>query len=382
MNWTEQTQAMLRSWTDTQKKLWEDWTGAARPPGPQGGGGWSAWLGQWQKAAGSGMNGIPLGAGEIPRAVAERLFAGEQVFVRFVEVALGVLKVIAPKIDAGEDWADLLRRQIAQFKDEMTRTPSPWYSPEAAATMAKDLPELWKLYLQEAEKMAAPWVHSFRAAHGHLGEAVAGDQQAVVRMFNVFMDTFETSAGRLTAVPAVGYTREFQEKVARAFETWVDVRRSEVEFRTELVNAGFRALEGLVRELVERGERGEKIETFRGLFDLWVTIAEKTYFEIANTESFAEIQGRLVNAAMQYRIREREITETVLKGWHLPTRRELDDAYRHLHELKAEVRNLRRELAHLKKTSKPPASPQNPAVGAVPNVPRRKKATRVARKEG
>jgi len=382
MNWTEQTQAMLRSWTETQKKLWEGWTESSRTAAPQSGGPWGEWLGRWQEAARQGMAGMTSGAGSVPREVAERLFSGEQVFVQFVEMALGVLKTIAPQIDAGEDWADLLRRQIAQFKEEMTRAPAPWYTPEAAATMARDLPELWKLYLKEAERMAAPWLHSVREARGHVGEALGGDRQAVVRLYNMFVDTFETSAGRLTAAPAIGHTREFQEKVTRAFEAWVDVRRAEVEFRAELVNTGFRALEGLVRELVEQGERGEKIESFRGLFDLWVAAAEKAYFEVASTESFAGIQGRLVNAAMQYRIQEQEVTEAVLKGLHLPTRRELDDAYRRLHDLKGEVRALRGEIAQLKAVRSP--APASEAPGAVPDRTRapRKKTARAPKKEG
>ncbi len=354
MNWTEQTQAMMRSWTQTQKKLWEGWSEAAQRAAPSGGAAspWTEWGQQWQELTRKSMERVTGAAGGIPREVAERLFGGEEVFLRFVDNALAVLRTVAPKIDAGEDWAELLRRQFSQLKEEMmTRPASSWYTPEAAAAVARDIPELWKLYFQELQKGAAPWISSVHEARGHLGEAMSGDQQAVVRMYNLFMDTFENTVGKFTAAPAIGYTREFQEKLTRAFDTWVDVRRAEVDFRTELLNTGFRALEGLLRELVEKAERGETIDTFRGLFDLWVATAEKTYFEIAGTDSFAEIQGRLVNAAMQHRVRERELMDDIAKALHLPTRRELDDAYRHLHDLKGEVRALRREMAHLRGAS-------------------------------
>lgn len=368
MNWTEQTQAMLRSWTETQKKLWAGWTEAAQRTTPQAGGAssWPEWGQRWQEMARKGMESLTAGGRGVPREVAERLFSGEEVFVRFVDHALATMRTIAPKVDAGGDWAELLRRQFQQFKEDMTRAPAPWFTPEAAAAAARDMPELWKLYLQELEKGGAPWLASFREAHGHLGEAMSGDTQAVIRMYNMFMDTFENSMGKFTAAPAIGYTREFQEKLTRAFETWVEVRRAEVDFRTELVNTGFHALEGLLRELVEKAEKGEKIDTFRALFDLWIATSEKTYFEVASTDAFAEIQGRLVNAAMQYRIRERELMDAVMKSLHLPTRRELDDAYRHLHDLKNEVRALRREVSHLKAT---PAAPAAPATAAVPPAP-------------
>ncbi len=369
MNWTEQTQTMLRSWTETQKKLWAGWTEAAQRAAPQAGGApsWPEWGQRWQEMARKAMENLTSGGRGVPREVAERLFGGEEVFVRFVDHALALMRTVAPKVDAGGDWAELLRRQFQQLKEDMTRAPAPWFTPEAAAAAARDMPELWKLYLQEVEKGGAPWLASFREAHGHLGEAMSGDTQAVIRMYNMFMDTFENSLGKFTAAPAIGYTREFQEKLTRAFETWVEVRRAEVDFRTELVNTGFHALEGLLRELVEKAEKGEKIDTFRALFDLWVATAEKTYFEVASTDSFAEIQGRLVNAAMQYRIRERELMDAVMKSLHLPTRRELDDAYRHLHDLKNEVRALRREMAQLKAA---PAAPAAAVAAVVPPAPR------------
>jgi len=371
MNWTDQTQAMLRSWTETQKKLWEGWTEAAQRAAPATSGAppWGEWGQRWQQMARKSMEGLTATGRGVPKDVAEKLFSGEEVFVRFVDHALAVMRSIAPKIDAGEDWAELLRRQFQQLKEDMTRAPAPWFTPEAAAAAARDMPELWKLYFQELQKGGAPWLASFQEARGHLGEAMSGDRQAVIRMYNLFMDTFQNTVGKLTGAPAIGYTREFQEKVTRAFEAWVEVRRAEVDFRTELVNTGFRALEGLLRELVEKAEKGEKIDTFRALFDLWVATAERTYFEIASADSFAEIQGRLVNAAMQHRIRERELMDAVMKSLHLPTRRELDDAYRHLHDLKNEVRTLRKEVATLKAAPAPATVPAAAPASAAPATP-------------
>jgi class III poly(R)-hydroxyalkanoic acid synthase PhaE subunit len=364
MSWTEQTQAMLRSWTETQKKLWEGWAEAAQRTASPGGEGspWEEWGQRWRDLARKSLEGLGASTTGVPREVAERLFGGEDVFLRFVEQAMAVMRAIAPKIDAGEDWADLLRRQFRQIKESMTQAPAPWYTPEAAAAVTRDLPELWKLYAQELQKLGAPWLASLQGARGHLGEAMSGDRQAVIRMYNLFMDTFGSTAGKFAAAPAIGYTREFQEKVTSAFETWIEVRRTEVDFHTEMVNTGLRALEGLLRELVEKSERGEKIESLRALFDLWVATAEKTYFEMASTDAFAEIQGRFVNAAMQHRIRERELMDALMKSLHLPTRRELDDAYRHLHDLKNEVRALRREVSQMRASSG--AAPAAPAPGA------------------
>ncbi|MHB8766559.1 MAG: class III poly(R)-hydroxyalkanoic acid synthase subunit PhaE [Deferrisomatales bacterium] len=357
MNWTQQVQEMTQSWAEAQKKLWEGWSdAAARAPSAETNP-WGDWMAQWQKLSRERVDAWTRGAPEVPRQVVDRMLGGEGAFLQFVDLFLGLMKTIAPKVEAGQDWADLIRRYLGQLEQDMAQQPAPWFTPDLAAAAARDLPELWRLYGQELQKLGLPWIRSFGDARGHLGEAMSGDRHASIKMYNLFMDTFQASLGKFTAAPAVGYTREFQEKVTRAFETWVDVRRAEVEFRTELVNVGFRTLEHLVRELVERGEKGHKVQSFRELFDLWVATGERVYFEVASTEGFAQTQSRLVNAAMSYRVQERRLAEEVQKAMHLPTRRELDDAYRHLHELRREVRALRKTVSALEAVPSPGSPP-------------------------
>lgn len=349
MQWREQSEQMMRVWTEAQRRVWEGWMDAARKASPAAmpGADWKDWTAQWQETAKNALESWRRGAQGTPREVMERLLTGEQGFFRFIDIALGIMKTIAPKIDAGGDWGGLLKRYVEQLRAEMLQSPAPWFTPEATAAVTRDVPELWKLYTAQLRDMAIPWMESLREAKGHFGEAMGGDRKASIKTFNLFMDTFEGTLGKFTASPAIGYTREFQEKLTRAFEAWVDVRRAEVEFRTEVVNIGMRAVESTVRELVERGERGEKVESFRELFDLWVAIAEKAFYDTASTESFAEVQARLVNAGMHYRIHERELVEDYLRAMHLPTRTELDDAYRFIHGLRNEVKTLKKTVARL-----------------------------------
>ncbi|MBI5018266.1 MAG: class III poly(R)-hydroxyalkanoic acid synthase subunit PhaE [Deltaproteobacteria bacterium] len=361
-NWLEQGQDMMKAWTQAQAKLWENWTQLGTKQevteNPVQG-----WMSQWQEMAKKNLGAFTAGASGVPKEVVDRVFSGEGVFLRFVEFWTNGLKALSPNIQAGENWAELLRRYLAQVKRELESGESAWMTPAGLAATTKDLPELWSLYRRELEKMTMPWFESLRDAQGHVGQAMSGDRQATVKMFNLFVDTFESTLGKFSAAPAIGYTREFQEKQTRAFETWVEVRKAEAAFQTEIANTGLRSLENLVERLVKMGETGEKIKTLRQLFDLWVETAETVYFEVASTESFAEIQGRLVNAAMHYRVHERELGEVYLKALHIPTRGELDDAYRHMADLRREVKALRREMTQLQEEREKsgPVAPLEPS---------------------
>lgn len=114
---------------------------------------------------------------------------------------------------------------------------------------------------------------------------------------------------------------------------------------SEVMNAGGRSLEDLLRELVEKGERDESVTTFKGLLDLWVSTAEGTFAELFRTEGFARMQGKAVNAAMVYKLRQREVTEEFMKAYDLPTRSEIDTVHRHVHDVRIELRYAKRTLA-------------------------------------
>ncbi len=366
MSWNEQMEQATKAWTDLQRTWWERWMPAAGETAGTGDGLWSQWLEGWRRQMARSLETWARGRPGLPPQVVRSLFAGEEVFFRFVAFVSQMLQSLAPQIEAGEDWVDLLRRYVDQIKKDLEENPLRWLpTAQGTATVAAELPGLWRLWATEAQKMMAPWMESTREAGGHLGEAMAGDRRAVLKMMNVFWDTYESTLGRFLAAPAIGYTREFQEKAARAYETWVDVQRAQAEFQAEVTNAGVRAMETLLRELVERAEKGKPVTSARQLFDLWVSCAEKAYFEVASTESFAEIQGRFVNAAMHYRVHERQIVEAFARTLHLPTRTELDDAYRHMHELRREVKALRRELDALREArAAQETGPKKPTVGA------------------
>jgi polyhydroxyalkanoate synthase subunit PhaE len=76
--------------------------------------------------------------------------------------------------------------------------------------------------------------------------------------------------------------------------------------------------------------------------DLWNNIVDDTLIEFNRSEHFADLQRRFVRAMMRYRIEQRHLAEKVCEVYDLPTRTEVDELHRKVHELQREVRRLRR----------------------------------------
>jgi hypothetical protein len=359
-DWTEQSLELWQSFSDAQQELWNGWFeaagrfGAGAAPGSEAANGngaaapWAIdldkWPERWQDMARKTLRLWTSGTNGVPGEVVDRLFSGEEAFLQFLDLSLGALKVMAPKIDAGEDWAEVLHRYLAEIRDGMLQG-SPWFTAEGAGAVAAATPELWSLYATEIQRFMGPWAEAIQTSLLDSTDVAAGDRQAFSRAQTAFMDAFDGTFGRYASAPSVGYSREANERVWRGFEAWVAVRRASTDFQNEMTNTGFHTYEKMLRELVEKGERGEKVTSLRGLFDLWIDMGEAAYGELFATDGFAELQARLVNASMQYQMRSRELQEEMLQAMGQPTRTEIDQVHRHVYDLRVEVRYMKRDRA-------------------------------------
>jgi hypothetical protein len=222
---------------------------------------------------------------------------------------------------------------------------SPWFTADGVGAVAAASPELWSLYATEIQRFMGPWAEAIQISLLDSTDVAAGDRQAFSRAQTAFMDAFDGTFGRYASAPSVGYSRELNERVWRGFGAFMAVRRASTEFQNEMTNTGFHTYEKMLRELVEKGERGESVTTLRDLFDLWIDMGEAAYGELFATDGFAELQARLVNASMQYQMRSRELQEDLLKAMGQPTRTEIDQVHRHVYDLRVEVRYMKRDMA-------------------------------------
>ena len=101
-------------------------------------------------------------------------------------------------------------------------------------------------------------------------------------------------------------------------------------------------------EVAERRNGGKPIDNAGEAMDLWNNTIDQVLMEFNRSADFAKLQQRFLHAAMRHRLEVRKIAEQAATAVDLPTRTELDDVYRRLHELTREVHGLRHELRALR----------------------------------
>ena len=89
------------------------------------------------------------------------------------------------------------------------------------------------------------------------------------------------------------------------------------------------------------------------LYELWVNCAEEAYAATVHRGDFSRLQADIANTSAALLVEQRRYAETLARAFGLPTRSEVD-------ALRAELRELRRELTGQADAPAPPEAPPEP----------------------
>jgi class III poly(R)-hydroxyalkanoic acid synthase PhaE subunit len=339
MNPTDQIGSALSSWTDAQKRLWEGWMSVynkatelnvATPESAN-----------WLKGS---TEGIGKGTSEAARDLLDKMLSSQNAVSQATDFFMKAWKVVAPSFEAGTDWRGDLQTFANQWSQQMARAL------EGSSGMATDLTELTKSLGKDWMPVMLPWLAFIgqSSAAGHLGEATLGGSANLSRLLAMESELFPFLSG-LAEMPRAGLTREKNAKLLRLMDAVVDVRKTNLKFQTAMAQGMTKAVEAAIERLAQLKAKGEKITSVRELMKLWFTSADGTLMHVFNSPEFLAIQDEMTTANNEYRIRQRAMLEDVYQQLDIPTRSEIDDAYKIIHDLKQEVRALKKAL-------NPPAS--------------------------
>lgn len=153
---------------------------------------------------------------------------------------------------------------------------------------------------------------------------------------------------RALSMPGLGYTREQQERMqrlARHLLTYHDAFRA---YKIAFAKTALASLDSVQKRLQAMHRDGKKIESLRGLYDMWVDASEEAYAKFAMSDEYQVVYGDLVNALMRVRKDMNELVEHQYELMNIPTRSEIDTVQRRQQENRRENRQLKHEIDQLR----------------------------------
>jgi class III poly(R)-hydroxyalkanoic acid synthase PhaE subunit len=376
---------MMKDWADAQRKYWETWSDFARKSGApmfgagngQGGPGnpfagfnpfannpyaQNPFAQNPFAAMGSGQNPFAqnpfaaFGAGEHPfvgameqwwstlkpdmegdlGSVAERFFDMGKSFMSMAEGLFGAAGQDQPDA-AMQMWMSSMQAALAQWITQIQNNMD---------LVTPDLPGVSGTTLSTWAQFAdsvAPWLNM---SQSYLKDVAEGHLPGGIEMPGV--GAAQEQFCRALSVPGLGYTREQQEslqQLARHLLSYHDALRA---YKLAFAKTALASLDSVQKRLQAMHEEGKKIESLRGLYDMWVDASEEAYADFAMSDEYQVVYADLVNTLMQVRKDLNAMAEHQYQLMNIPTRSEIDTMQHRQQEMRRDNRRLEHELARLR----------------------------------
>ncbi len=205
--------------------------------------------------------------------------------------------------------------------------------------------ELWQIYVKGLQKLGQLWVELLRQSLESMNSAAISDHSTSTELTNLYWDIYEKIFGSFLNSPSLGYSREFNNKWLKGFDSWINLYKASFDYQVVLADVWVRTFEELMRELVSSEEKGETLQNWRQFLQVWSRVVDRVFAETFRSSDALEIRGKFLNAAMTYRLQQQQLIEVFLKMNDLPIRSEVDEVHRSIYELRKEIKSLKKSLA-------------------------------------
>jgi hypothetical protein len=144
---------------------------------------------------------------------------------------------------------------------------------------------------------------------------------------------------KMTEGPQLADAGAAEHRMARLMERWIEVQAASRAYEGVVAAAWVTANQGFAAKLQERFEAGEAMQPADAL-KLWLETANTTLLETQRSPSFLQAQRKLLRCGMEFLLTQREVVEHAVEPAGLPTRSEIDEVHRTIHDLKRRLRTL------------------------------------------
>lgn len=169
---------------------------------------------------------------------------------------------------------------------------------------------------------------------------------------------------RLVEGPEFTDIATLERHVLKATGEWIALRQASAAFKAITAGAWTRAFATFSQETV--AGRSPMSDGPRAVLDRWLKVANAELIRTQRTDAFLKAQRDLLTAGVDYRLKERALVELWCEKHSIPTRTEIDDVHRTLHDMRAQIRQLKSQVAvaDARAPSKAPRSTSAPPKSA------------------
>jgi class III poly(R)-hydroxyalkanoic acid synthase PhaE subunit len=345
--WRQWQENWLKQWIEASQKQADEWARLWSFPLAGGKDAYGTWVSSIKEMIENMLQGqsLPLG----PEVFSKTLVAS-QTYLKLLEFWGRVSGSVAPSISGKPDPEKLKEVFDQWIKEYQTMMTTLWGLPPDSdrIEMFKTGMQMLRNGIESVWKFWAPVIENMDHVPEAMERAAKGDQKGLIEIQGLLRKSYQESLGRLLNLPTMGFSRETIERVNRSIDAFLEFVVVLNEYYSMFYQTGTRAAEKVYSRLGEFSEQDwNSPDGFRKFYRLWWTINEDTYHELFMSPEFTAMLKQVLDRGLLFRKWLDSLTDKILEMTNIPTKKDMDEIYQALYELKKEVRWQRRAIKKL-----------------------------------
>ena len=152
---------------------------------------------------------------------------------------------------------------------------------------------------------------------------------------------FERTFGAVSDALGFGPMRKLQAAMQELMSAALEQNEARTRYAMLVQGAFAAGFDSLLVRLAGMAKSGERVESVLALLRLWAVATEEAVHQVLQSERGLDATASIARAGLAYRRKVQNVASIVADALDMATRRDLDEAFREIQELKRELRALR-----------------------------------------
>ncbi len=192
---------------------------------------------------------------------------------------------------------------------------------------------------------------------GKIGKSTEGSEGEDVHQepLKAWMQMYEREFRPFFAMPQLGLTRFYQERMAQALDQFNLYQTAMGDFYNLLYRPMEKSNRVLQEKLSSLTEEGKAPENFQEYYRLWLKTLEGHYMALFKSSEFIQTLAETMKAMENFMEARQAVLQDLLKFLPVPTHKDMEDLYQELYLLKKKVKELEMKLTEGRAKKEKPA---------------------------
>lgn len=157
--------------------------------------------------------------------------------------------------------------------------------------------------------------------------------------------SYENTFGKLIGAPTFGKDMAFWQSQKSSFNSYIKYNIASTKFYMSLVEIARDATRKALDDYVAMRKEGTQPKTFDEFYKYWNKTVSKAYDKVLFSDEISVLAGNMVNEMSRFKMAYDNACEMWLANMPIPKKSDMNDLYRTVHEMKKELRALKRQIA-------------------------------------